>query len=66
MLGVQEAEEQTHGDGLDLGFAHGCDGACEIILVERLELAVGTHPLAYGEAQVARHEGGRAIERQVV
>ena len=68
VLGVQEREQQADGDGVDLGLAQRLDRRLEALLVERLELAVRPHPLADGEAAVARHERlgaalGEVVER---
>ena len=47
VLGVQEREQQADRDGLDLGLAQRVDGLLHAVLVERLELALGPHPLAH-------------------
>ena len=69
VLGVQEREQQAHRHGVDLGLAQRLDRLLHALLVERLELALGPHPLAHGEAQVARHERlgpplGEVVERR--
>ena len=56
VLRVQEREQQAHRDGLDVGLAQRLDRLGDAVVVERLDLAVRAHPLAHGEAQVARHE----------
>ncbi len=51
-VGVQQAD----GDGLRLGGRHGVERGGERLVVERLERAVGAHPLARADAAVARDE----------
>ena len=66
VLRVQEREEQADRDRLDPRRAHGLDRRRERPLVERHDDAVGPHPLAHGEPQLARDERRRAVRRQVV
>ena len=71
VLGVQEREQQADRDGVDLGVAQRLDRLLHALVVERLELALRPHPLAHGEAQVARHERlgpplGEVVERRPV
>ena len=71
VLGVQEREQQAHRDRLDVGLAQRLDRLADAVVVERLDLAVRAHPLAHGEAQVARHERlrpalGEVVERRAV
>ena len=71
VLGVQEREQQADRDGVDLGLPQRVDGLLHAVLVERLELAVGPHPLLHREAQIPRHERlraplGEVVERRAV
>ena len=66
VLRVQEGEQEADRDGLDLGLPQRGDDLGQRVLVERLQLAVGPHPLAHAEAQVAGDERGRAAAREVV
>jgi hypothetical protein len=66
VLRMQEREQEADRDGLDLGLAQRGDDLGQRVLVERLQLAVGPHPLAHAEAQVAGHQRGRAAAREVV
>ena len=71
VVGVQEGEQQADRHRLDLRLAQRLDRLAHAVLVERLDLAVGPHALADGEAQVARHERlgpalGEVVERGAV
>ena len=71
VLRVQEREQQADRDGVDLRLAQRVERALQALLVERLELALRPHPLAHGEAQVARDERlgpalGEVVERRAV
>ena len=71
VLGVQEREQQADRDGVDLGLAQRVDRLLHAGVVERLDLALRAHPLAHGEAQVARDERlrpplGQVVERGAV
>jgi hypothetical protein len=66
VVGVQEGEQQADGDGLHVRLAQLLDRLAQAVLVERLDLAVRPHALAYGEAEVARHERLGAALREVI
>ena len=71
VLGVQEREQQADRDGVDLRLPQRVDGLLQAVLVERLELALGPHPLLHREAQISRHQRlraplGEVVERRAV
>jgi hypothetical protein len=66
VLGMAEGEQQAHRDRLHVGVAQARHGPLHAGRIQRLDLAVGAHPLGNREPQLPGDEGRRPVLRQVV